>query len=98
LQQKVKKAIAGKADCALLSDRRRVGKKKALAAVAANLSAYIERKPESEEKANRDNLTFTNRRNQQKIKYIPISNRDQNTMFGSPNFRPSVPHSLRDLA
>ena len=37
--------------------------------------------------ANRDNLKFKNRRNQQQTNDIPKVNRDKNTTFGSPFFR-----------
>jgi hypothetical protein len=41
-----------------------------------------------EEKANRDNSTFKNRCNPESPKEIPFSNRDKNSMFGSPDLRP----------
>jgi hypothetical protein len=42
-----------------------------------------------EEKANRDNAEFKNRRNLRAIKDIPKVNRDKNACSTSPQFRPS---------
>jgi hypothetical protein len=41
-----------------------------------------------EEKSNRNNPTFKNRRNPMKIKNKPFSNRNKNSTSGLPHFRP----------
>jgi hypothetical protein len=51
-----------------------------------------------EEKTNGDNTQFKNRRNRQKIKHIAFSNRDKNTLFASPYFRPADADSLGGVA
>jgi hypothetical protein len=47
-----------------------------------------EKQAKGEEKSNRNNPTFRNRRNPMKINYKAFSNRNKNTCFASPHFRP----------
>jgi hypothetical protein len=49
-----------------------------------------------EEKSNRDNPTFKNRRNPMNPNDITFSNRDKNTCFASPLFRPADPSRIGD--
>ena len=49
-----------------------------------------EEKAKGERKSNRSNPIFRNRRNPMKINHKTFSNRNKNTRFASPHFRPHL--------
>jgi hypothetical protein len=65
----------------------------ALGASVANPPAILQK---GEEKSNRDNPTFKNRRNPMNPNDITFSNRDKNTTSGSPHLRPHIQTGIRN--
>jgi hypothetical protein len=55
-----------------------------------------EEQAKGEEKSNRDNPTFKNRRNPMNPNDITFSNRDKNTTSGSPHLRPHIQTGIRN--
>jgi hypothetical protein len=64
----------------------------ALGDSVANPPAILQK---GEEKSNRDNPTFKNRRNPMNPNDITFSNRDKNTLSGSPHLRPQIRTGIR---